>query len=116
MKSIHEPIDIDLGDDGAPRSWRWRSRVWRVLRVLDRWVLQSRWWAGHGERRDYLLVEAAPDGAARPPEACAVEIYLRRCGTGESGGSGGTEGPGGADEPGGAGRRHDAWILARILS
>lgn len=89
MKSFHEPIDVTLGADGLPRTWHWRRQLWRVLRVLDRWVLQARWWSDDtgrsGERRDYLLVEAA----AESDEPCAVEIYWR------------------ADS--------DLWILARLL-
>jgi hypothetical protein len=107
MKSYHEPIDVALGDDGLPRTWRWRKSVWQVLRVLDRWVLQSRWWTSAcssepnresdressgksgAEKRDYLLVEAVPEARADPTHSCAVEIYLRGDG--------------------------DVWILARIL-
>ncbi|MEE2832031.1 MAG: hypothetical protein VYD18_06690 [Candidatus Latescibacterota bacterium] len=50
-------------------------------------MLQSRWWSSTSgaEKRDYLLVEAAPEPTMY---GCAVEIYLK----------------------GG-----DAWILARIL-
>jgi len=54
-------------------------------------VLQSRWWSSTSgaEKRDYLLVEAAPEPHTEPTTySCAVEIYLK----------------------GG-----DAWILARIL-
>ena len=74
MKSYHEPIEVEVGDDGLPRSWRWRDRAWRVLSVVDRWVLQSGWWRKDGtEKRDYVLVEAqAVDGAA-----CSVELYLK---------------------------------------
>jgi hypothetical protein len=103
MKSYHEPIDVTIGDDGLPRTWRWRKSVWQVLRVLDRWVLQSRWWtstSGSGsaststkescaEKRDYLLVEAVPEARTDAAYSCAVEIYLKGDG--------------------------DAWILARIL-
>lgn len=92
MKSIHEPIEVRVGDDGLPVAWRWRRTVWRVLRVLDRWVLQSRWWADSSgqEKRDYLLVEAKPDQSPEPYTAsCAVEIYLKGDG--------------------------NVWILARIL-
>jgi hypothetical protein len=73
MKQYHEPIQVELGDNGTPTSYRWRDRVWPVLRVLDKWVLQSKWWTKEGEeKRAYLLVEArAGDGSA-----CAVEIYL----------------------------------------
>ena len=73
MKSYHEPIAVTVGDDGAPQSWCWRARVWRVLRVLDRWVLQSRWWTGHSERRDYLLVGASISGNPdAPPNPAAA--------------------------------------------
>ena len=95
MKSYHEPIDVTIGDDGLPRTWRWRRSVWQVLRVLDRWVLQSRWWTSKStkefcaEKRDYLLVEAAPEARSDAACSCAVEIYLKGDG--------------------------DAWILARIL-
>ena len=89
MKSYHEPIDVAVGDDGLPRTWRWRKSVWRVLRILDRWVLQSRWWTREcAEKRAYLLVEAVPETRAES-YSCAVEIYLKGDG--------------------------DAWILARIL-
>ena len=89
MKSYHEPIEVVTSDDGLPCRWRWRKSVWRVVRVLDRWVLLSRWGtrATGAEKRTYLLVEATPE--TRPePSSCAVEIYLKGDG---------------------------AWILARIL-
>ena len=103
MKRIHEPIDVTLSDDGVPRAWYWRRQLWRVLRVLDRWVLQARWWTDNagasGEKRDYLLVEAAPttpgSSSDDHDDTCAVEIYWR--GDGD------------------AGHVTDAWILARIL-
>ena len=71
MKSYHESIEVEVGDDGLPHTWRWRNRAWRVLSVVDRWVLQSKWWTLAGtEKREYLLVEAqGMDGAA-----CSVEI------------------------------------------
>lgn len=93
VKSYHEPIDVTVGDDGLPRSLRWRRRVWCVLRILDRWVLQSRWWARE-ERRDYLLLQAGDDdtrASAHEADSCILEIYRRR----QAG--------------------HDAWILARIV-
>ena len=93
MKSYHESIDVAIGDDGMPYKWRWRKSVWRVLRILDRWVLQSRWWTDPSglEKRDYLLVEATPEApcSCAIEDGIAVEIYLQ----GEG----------------------DAWILARIL-
>jgi hypothetical protein len=91
MKSYHEPIEVATGDDGLPHTWRWRKSIWRVLRVLDRWVLQSRWWAGEAgeEKRTYLLVEAIAKTDPEQTCGCAVEIYLKE--------------------------ESDVWILARIL-
>ena len=72
MKLYNEPIQVEVGDDGLPCSFRWRNRAWRVLEVIDRWVLQSGWWTDSEEKRDYVLVEAeGMDGAAT-----AVELYL----------------------------------------
>ena len=73
MKQYHEPIQVEVGDDGLPYSFRWRNRAWRVLHVVDRWVLQAGWWRKEGEeKRDYVLVEAeGMDGAVT-----AVELYL----------------------------------------
>ncbi len=73
MKLVHEPIQVELGDNGLPTSYRWRDRDWPVLSVLDRWALQSKWWTKAGtEKRDYVLVEAqGMDGAD-----CRVGIDL----------------------------------------
>ena len=73
MKQYHEPIQVEVGDDGLPYSFRWRNRAWRVLEVIDRWVIQAGWWRSVGtEKRDYVRVEAeGMDGGAT-----AVELYL----------------------------------------
>ncbi len=73
MKQYHEPIQVEVGDDGLPYSFRWRNRAWRVLHVVDRWVLQAGGWRKEGEeKRDYVRVEAeGMDGGA-----CSVELYL----------------------------------------
>jgi hypothetical protein len=92
MKSFHEPIDVTIGDDGLPRRLRWRRHAWRVLRVLDRWVLQTRWWSRQ-ERRDYLLLQATAYDEAEL-DSCVLEVYLRRLGSSRS---------------------QDVWILARIV-
>ena len=73
MQLHNDPIDVTLGDNGLPTSYRWRGREYPVLEVVDRWVLQSGWWTANEERRDYLLVEArGMDGAA-----VNVEIFAR---------------------------------------
>ena len=66
MKQYHEPIQVEVGDDGLPYSFRWRNRAWNVISVTDRWVLQAGWWCSGGtEKRDYVLVEAeGMDGGA----------------------------------------------------
>jgi len=43
MKQYHEPIQVEVGDDGLPYSFRWRNRAWNVISVTDRWVLQAGW-------------------------------------------------------------------------
>ena len=58
MKQYHEPIQVEVGDDGLPYSFRWRNRAWNVISVTDRWVLQAGWWRSDGtEKRDYVLVK-----------------------------------------------------------
>ena len=53
MKQYHEPIQVEVGDDGLPYSFRWRNRAWNVISVMDRWVLQTGWWRSDGtEKRD----------------------------------------------------------------
>lgn len=44
-------IDVWQGPNGPIRV-RWAGRVHTVDRIVDRWVLQGRWWAGE-ERRLY---------------------------------------------------------------
>ena len=73
MKQYHEPIQVEVGDDGLPYSFRRHNRAWNVISVTNRWVLQAGWWRKEGEeKRDYVLVEAeGMDGGAT-----AVELYL----------------------------------------
>lgn len=57
MKSIHEPIDVDVRTGGrVPRRFRWGRRSYRVCRLIDYWILQTRWW-GREERRIYFRLE-----------------------------------------------------------
>jgi len=128
MKSIHEPITVDLDAHGTPRAWRWRDRAWQVLRVLDRWVLQARWWTGCSERRDYLLLEAVPREAAHLAPAAAS----RHVDTDAASGDPDLDVQPPCADPAAppdacaveiyrrrlreTGEPHDAWILARILS
>ena len=48
-------IDVDL-QNGSPRGIRLGKRVYRVRRVLDSWVLQTRWW-GREEKRVYFRLD-----------------------------------------------------------
>lgn len=80
MKSIHEQIHVDVRPGGrVPRQFRWGGRTYRVRRLLDYWILQTRWW-GREEKRIYYRLEthrgiveiyrAAERRADRPSE-CA---------------------------------------------
>ena len=51
MKQYHEPIQVEVGDDGLPYSFRWRNRAWNVISVTDRWVLQAGWWRSDGTEK-----------------------------------------------------------------
>ncbi len=73
MKSIQSPIDVDTDDRCRPVRLYWRSNTYHVSRILDRWVLQNRWWARE-ERRLYVLVEATL-GVGDAVQH--LELYLR---------------------------------------
>ncbi len=73
MKSIHSPIDVDTDDHCRPVRLYWRSNTYHVSRILDRWVLQNRWWARE-ERRLYVLVEAS---LAVGDAVQHLELYLK---------------------------------------
>mgnify|MGYP004036940907 FL=1 len=78
MKSIHSPIDVDTDDRCRPVRLYWRSNTYHVSRILDRWVLQNRWWARE-EKRLYVLVEASL-AAGEPVAGKAaqhLELYLK---------------------------------------
>ncbi|MEE2658757.1 MAG: hypothetical protein VX733_09660 [Candidatus Latescibacterota bacterium] len=84
MKSYQEPIDVEVDDGGKialPTALHWRRQRFRVHKLIDRWVLQSRWWERE-EKRVYLLMEVLPErapetkGAASQPLATTtIEIY-----------------------------------------
>ena len=38
-----------------PRRFRWDGRTYRVHRLLDYWILQTRWWGGEEKRIYYRL-------------------------------------------------------------
>jgi hypothetical protein len=38
-----------------PRTIRWRGQRYNVVKMLDFWVAEGKWWSG-GERRNYLLL------------------------------------------------------------
>ncbi|MEW6751772.1 MAG: DUF6504 family protein [Candidatus Latescibacterota bacterium] len=67
MKLYNEPITPQRADAGP---WfEWRGQRYEICRVLDRWVVQGRWWAEE-ERREFLLVEAASAGETGVYEIC----------------------------------------------
>jgi hypothetical protein len=73
LKSIHSPIDVDTDDRCRPVRLYWRSNTYHGSRILDRWVLQNRWWARE-ERRLYVLVEAS---LAVGDAVQHLELYLQ---------------------------------------
>jgi hypothetical protein len=94
MKIHYDPIDVTIGDDGLPTSYRWRGRDWNVMSITDRWVTQAGWWRPDGtEKRDYVLVEAqgmdgAPyrvgaqwedEGSCGPPQGKDSRIGISGC-------------------------------------
>lgn len=56
MKSIHEHIDVDAAGSRVPHRFRWEGRTYRIRRLLDYWILQTRWW-GREEKRIYYRLE-----------------------------------------------------------
>lgn len=55
MKFINIPISVEARK-GVPRQIRWSRRTYTVRRLLDFWILQSRWWARE-EKRVYFRLE-----------------------------------------------------------
>lgn len=64
MKYVNAPISVEARK-GIPRRLRWGRRVYDVRRLLDFWILQSRWW-GREEKRVYFRLDT--DGGV-------VEVY-----------------------------------------
>ncbi|MFH1567581.1 MAG: hypothetical protein ABIL09_06220 [Gemmatimonadota bacterium] len=54
MKAYGVPIQVQA-QNGQLISLEWRRRTCRVNRILDRWILQSRWWEREEKRCYYLL-------------------------------------------------------------
>lgn len=55
MKFLNVPIAVEARK-GVPRRIRWGRRIYTVRRLLDFWILQSRWWARE-EKRVYFRIE-----------------------------------------------------------
>ena len=64
MKFINVPVSVDARK-GVPRRIHRGRRIYTVRRVVDFWILQSRWW-GREEKRIYFRLET--DGGV-------VEVY-----------------------------------------
>lgn len=52
MKSIREAITVEARK-GVPCRLCWNGRTYRTRKLLDYWILQTRWW-GREERRIYF--------------------------------------------------------------
>ncbi len=60
MKSYQEPVTVRT-KDGWPATIHWRKLDYPVTKVLDYWILQSKWWIRE-EKRVYFEVQCR-DGA-----------------------------------------------------
>ena len=54
MRVYHEVIAVEPSK-GMPRTIQWRQKCFQVMKLLDYWVAEGKWWSG-GERRNYLLL------------------------------------------------------------
>ena len=52
MKRINEPVTV-FTVDRRPHIVKWRHKRFNVLRIMDYWVVQGRWWLRE-EKRVYL--------------------------------------------------------------
>ena len=55
MKFLNVPVSVEARK-GVPCRIRWGRRTYTVRRLLDFWILQSRWWAAE-EKRVYFRLE-----------------------------------------------------------
>lgn len=53
VKLYSEPIS--LNSTAKPPVFVWRGQRYRVLRLVDWWVVQGRWWTAEEKRRVYLV-------------------------------------------------------------
>ncbi len=55
MKSYQDPVTVRT-KDGWPATIHWRKLDYAVTKVLDYWILQSKWWIRE-EKRVYFEVQ-----------------------------------------------------------
>lgn len=55
MKYLNESITVDARNS-VPYRFRWQGRTYRTRKLLDYWILQTRWW-GREEKRIYFRLE-----------------------------------------------------------
>ncbi|MCD0452769.1 DUF6504 family protein [Actinocorallia sp. API 0066] len=59
-----EPVTVWTGQDGLPRRFVWRDRLFVVQRVLRHWIGSRELWRepgpGQGPVREFWRVEASP--------------------------------------------------------
>ena len=60
MKSYQEPVTVRT-KDGWPATIHWRKLDYPVVKVLDYWILQSKWWIRE-EKRVYFEVQCRDGG------------------------------------------------------
>ena len=55
MKVYQERVEVEPAR-GMPRAIHWRGQRYNIVKMLDFWVAEGKWWSGGGERRNYLLL------------------------------------------------------------
>jgi hypothetical protein len=63
-KAYYEAIEVTL-IDRRPQTITWRQNTYTVHQILDRWILQNKWWEQE-EKRLYYLIET---------DRATMEIY-----------------------------------------
>jgi len=55
-KVVDEALSaVTTGPDGRPLAFRWRGRLWRVIRTAEVWKEVGYWWEGEGEKTFFRL-------------------------------------------------------------
>ena len=67
VKIYRDPIQVKI-ESPAP-FFEWRGCVYRIRAIIDRWVIQGKWWARE-EKRCFFLVQASCEESEGYYEIC----------------------------------------------